>query len=368
MGTGCERLDAGRWRSRWVADDEDYRRIAVLQLRRQRQRATTRQRHDRHPRRRYEYGPFGEPLRATGALAKINPFRFSTKYEDNETGLLYYGYRYYTAATGRWLSRDPIEEEGGLNLSAFVTNDPINFVDPYGFSELSEDDYANEARRVIDSGVLDPDEIFKGLVAKYFSADKEDDLCWDCQDDFEEMFDALGNILGTQPNKAHSHTHPDETEDEKRWRKVQGWVSNTEYHYGPNGKPVKNPATGLVLFNTPTPTNPGRKFGARMDHVAHFFANTAVSANMGQTFTDTIAGPGHEFTDGVGYVREDWKNHKFYNRDAGYSSLDIEWNNRGTEFQNMFDLNSEGDCRELARKFLNGTLKLSDWKSWSKRK
>jgi len=39
---------------------------------------------------RYEYGPFGETLRATGTLAKHNPFRFSTKYTDNETGLLYY--------------------------------------------------------------------------------------------------------------------------------------------------------------------------------------------------------------------------------------------------------------------------------------
>ena len=41
----------------------------------------------------YEYGPFGELLRATGPMAKANPFRFSTKYQDDETDLLYYGYR-----------------------------------------------------------------------------------------------------------------------------------------------------------------------------------------------------------------------------------------------------------------------------------
>jgi len=74
-------------------------------------------------------GPFGEPLRATGALAKVNPFRFSTKYEDNETGLLYYGYRYYTAATGRWLNRDPIEEDGGINVFGFVGNNPLSSID-----------------------------------------------------------------------------------------------------------------------------------------------------------------------------------------------------------------------------------------------
>ena len=38
----------------------------------------------------YEYGPFGEVIHATGPLAKANPFRFSTKYQDDETDLLYY--------------------------------------------------------------------------------------------------------------------------------------------------------------------------------------------------------------------------------------------------------------------------------------
>ncbi len=83
----------------------------------------------------YEYGPFGEPLRASGPFAAVNPFRFSTKYEDAETGWLYYGYRYYTPATGRWASQDPIGEMGGLNLLGFVGNDPVNFVDPWGLSE-----------------------------------------------------------------------------------------------------------------------------------------------------------------------------------------------------------------------------------------
>ena len=44
---------------------------------------------------RYEYSPFGETLRATGPMASLNPFRFSTKYADEESGLVYYGYRYY---------------------------------------------------------------------------------------------------------------------------------------------------------------------------------------------------------------------------------------------------------------------------------
>jgi len=81
---------------------------------------------------RYEYGPFGELIRATGPMAFLNPFRFSTKFQDEETDLLYYGYRYYCASVGRWPNRDPIGEYGGANLYGFVGNDPIRKTDLYG--------------------------------------------------------------------------------------------------------------------------------------------------------------------------------------------------------------------------------------------
>jgi RHS repeat-associated protein len=84
---------------------------------------------------RYEYGPFGEPLRATGTQAAGNSIRFSSKYTDSQTGFLYYGYRYYNPTTGRWLSRDPIAEEGGVNLCGFVANTPVNAVDVLGLAK-----------------------------------------------------------------------------------------------------------------------------------------------------------------------------------------------------------------------------------------
>jgi RHS repeat-associated protein len=86
----------------------------------------------------YEYGPFGEPVKVTGSAAALNPFRFSTKYTDSETGLLYYGYRYYSPSMRRWLSRDPIEEQGGVNLYGMVGNDPINAVDFLGLLSCDE--------------------------------------------------------------------------------------------------------------------------------------------------------------------------------------------------------------------------------------
>src|SRR6266498_5148024 len=77
---------------------------------------------------------FGELVRESGILAKANPFRFSTKYQDEETGLLYYGYRYLDVGTGRWLSRDPIEEEGGLSLYGLLGNDSVNKLDLLGMA------------------------------------------------------------------------------------------------------------------------------------------------------------------------------------------------------------------------------------------
>jgi RHS repeat-associated protein len=86
----------------------------------------------------YEYGAFGELIRATGPMASANPFLFSTKYRDSESGFYYYGYRYYNPNTGRWLSRDPAEEdEGGLNLYGFVGNDPTEQCDALGFKIIN---------------------------------------------------------------------------------------------------------------------------------------------------------------------------------------------------------------------------------------
>ncbi len=64
----------------------------------------------------YEYDPFGRTTVATGTKAQDFAHRFSTKPLDATAGLYYYGYRYYDPVTGRWPSRDPIEERGGVNL------------------------------------------------------------------------------------------------------------------------------------------------------------------------------------------------------------------------------------------------------------
>ncbi|HWA09836.1 MAG TPA: RHS repeat-associated core domain-containing protein [Opitutaceae bacterium] len=86
----------------------------------------------------YEYSPFGEPLLQTGAYAASIPFRFSTKYADDETRLLWYGYRFYDPELGRFVGRDPLEEKGGLHLYAFTKNNPVNAWDEFGEYEPVE--------------------------------------------------------------------------------------------------------------------------------------------------------------------------------------------------------------------------------------
>lgn len=68
----------------------------------------------------------------SGSQASQNPFRFSTKFSDDESGLVYYGYRYYNASMGRWISRDPAGEGGGINAYAFTANCPQEAVDTDG--------------------------------------------------------------------------------------------------------------------------------------------------------------------------------------------------------------------------------------------
>ena len=64
-------------------------------------------------------------------VAELHQENFSTATKV-ASGVRYYGLRYYQPSTGRWLSRDPIGEKGGLNLYGYVANNPINAIDPLG--------------------------------------------------------------------------------------------------------------------------------------------------------------------------------------------------------------------------------------------
>jgi RHS repeat-associated protein len=81
----------------------------------------------------------------------IFEFAFQGQFLDIESGFLNYGYRYYLPALGRWACKDPIQEDGGLNLYGIANDNPVNHVDFYGLAAdvgclicLYENHYRNQ--------------------------------------------------------------------------------------------------------------------------------------------------------------------------------------------------------------------------------
>ena len=91
---------------------------------------------------RYDYDPFGRLTKiwesSELASAGSNPFRFSTKLFESDFGVYYYGYRSYSPELGRWLSRDPIGEHGGVNVYRIAANQVANAIDPFGLDISGE--------------------------------------------------------------------------------------------------------------------------------------------------------------------------------------------------------------------------------------
>ncbi len=78
----------------------------------------------------YTFDSFGKPTAASGSLT--NPFQYTSREIDIETGMYYYRARYYDLATGRFLSEDPIGFTAGDNFYQYVFNSPSNYIDPRG--------------------------------------------------------------------------------------------------------------------------------------------------------------------------------------------------------------------------------------------
>ncbi len=81
----------------------------------------------------YRYDVFGNQI--SGTETSINPWRFSSKRHDDETGLINFGRRYYDPTLGKWLTQDPLGLKAGPNLYAYCLNNPLGHVDPFGLLE-----------------------------------------------------------------------------------------------------------------------------------------------------------------------------------------------------------------------------------------
>ncbi len=81
---------------------------------------------------RYDYDLWGGRTKITGTVE--SEVGYTGHHHHGKSGLMLTWYRAYDPVTGRWLSRDPIGEAGGINLYGYVSNNPVRYFDPNGES------------------------------------------------------------------------------------------------------------------------------------------------------------------------------------------------------------------------------------------
>ncbi len=122
-----------------------------------------------------EYHPYGTTSYRSskpGLDLSLKRYRFSGKERDDETGLYYFGARYYAAWLGRWTSSDPAGFADGLNTFAYVRNRPTTLKDDFGFAssdhekiapkfKLKAKDTTGEERSIVGNPASDPAEVLQ---------------------------------------------------------------------------------------------------------------------------------------------------------------------------------------------------------------
>jgi len=159
------------------------------------------------PYERVEYLPFGEVwIEETDPATGYIPFRFTSKELDEETGLYYHGARYYEPTISRWMSADPagfalsspMGSDGkpkasysiieAVNWYAYVSNNPVIYVDPTGMYEL---DYDEQGNATIQAEIENKNDI-REAVSRFYSITE----AFPEGDHNIQFIDREGNILG----------------------------------------------------------------------------------------------------------------------------------------------------------------------------
>ena len=166
--------------------------------------------------------PFGETF-VEDQQGYSSRFTYNNKERDQETGLIYYGQRYYDPHTYQWLSADPMRDKYPYSSAYnFCLNDPVNMTDPNGMDAIYSDadgtylrdDGKNTGMVYVDQGEdglkeVGPISLIKDMTPafnkqlektrKYFS-DMKDVLDYTQTDDITRLFTFKGLVTDYSPN------------------------------------------------------------------------------------------------------------------------------------------------------------------------
>ena len=105
------------------------------------------------------------------------PYTYTSREYDEETGLYFYRARYYDSTIGMFITEDPIGLLGGINLFAYVANNPMNFTDPLGLAPHEK--FIAQLAKYTDKGIRSAIRNFQRKIAKHKEALTDSKQCRD---------------------------------------------------------------------------------------------------------------------------------------------------------------------------------------------
>ncbi len=93
----------------------------------------------------YDYDAFGNVVAESGSLE--NEYKYKSKETSEETGLVYFGARYYNPLLGRFITPDPLGMVDGANVYMYCGNDPVNLMDEWGLMGFDYDKFTKEVEK-----------------------------------------------------------------------------------------------------------------------------------------------------------------------------------------------------------------------------
>ncbi|MGF1785549.1 RHS repeat-associated core domain-containing protein [Photobacterium swingsii] len=157
----------------------------------------------------YDYSPYGS---VGSSNYDLQLFGMSIKHSDFASGLVYFGYRFYMPNLGRWLNRDPLQEQGGINLYAYVNGDPLGYVDPDGKEAVLASICAVAAAYDTWSGIRDnEDDIIDDLIKKV--NDEIEECAYDDIGRREKLSDIRKKLMKLKYNQLSDYAASNNTID-----------------------------------------------------------------------------------------------------------------------------------------------------------